>query len=102
MPNLNKGEFGQVLRADLGEDISTAISYEMILQPQLGETLEKVSTLGTVNIVVDDQTFLANQYIEYTTIEDDLTYAGTWRLKGKAKFANSEVIGDYRKFTVLE
>ena len=102
MPNLNKNEFGQTLRANLGEDISNATSYKMILQPQLGETLEKTATLGTVNIVVDDKTYLANEYVEYTTIDGDLDYAGTWRLKGIAKSTGSDIIGDYRKFTVLE
>ena len=102
MPNLTKNEFGQTLRANLGEDISNATSYKMILQPQLGETLEKTATLGTVNIVVDDETYLADQYVEYTTIVDDLDYTGTWRLKGIAVYSTSETIGDYRKFTVLE
>lgn len=100
--SLNKDEFGQTLRVNLGEDISSATSYKMFIEPQLGTLLEKTATLGTTNVDVDDETYLANQYVEYTTIDGDMDYAGTWRLKGIAVYASSEIHGDYKKFTVLE
>ena len=106
MANLNKGETGQTIFANLGEDVSTATAYKFILEPKLGTKLEKVDadgvTLGTANVDVGDETYLANQYVKYTTQDGDLSYSGQWRLKGEATMsATNQVIGDYRSVTVL-
>ncbi len=102
---LNKNEYGQIIYVDLGEDISSATIITMILEPKIGEKLEKTAgvSVGTVNVDVNDETYLANQYLQYTIEADDLTYAGLWRKKGKAKLSTTnEVISDYTTFTVME
>ena len=107
MADFNKGEYGDVIYANLGEDISTATELTMVLEPKIGNILEKAISdgvsVGTANIDVNDKTFLANEYIQYTIKEDDLDYAGLWRNKGKAKLSSTNlVVSDYTHFTVLE
>ena len=95
-------EFGQTLHANLGEDVSAATSYAMILQPELGVLVEKVATLGTVNLVVGDETFLANEYVSYVVEPNVLDKPGAWRIKGKAPFSSTvEKVGNFRRITVL-
>ncbi len=98
---MNKGEFGQVIRANLNQDISSANSYKMVLQPQEGDSVEKTATLGASNITVGDESWLANEYVEYTVESGILDFTGQWRRKGKATFSNKEIIGNYSRFTVL-
>lgn len=101
--NINKDEYGQTLRVNLGEDVSTATSYEFILEPKFGDKLEKVGILGTVNITVGDEDWLANEYIEYVTIDGDIDHAGQWRMKGIATMSATETVnGDYSYFTGLD
>ena len=107
MTDYNFEEYGQTLYANLGEDVSTATEYTMIIEPQIGEKLERTTSdgvaLGTSNVTVNDQTYLANYYITYTIKQDDLDYAGLWRNKGKAQLsASARVIGDFQRFTVNE
>jgi hypothetical protein len=104
---LNKGEYGQKVYVNLGQDISTNIGFNFYLEPQIGELLTKTSTdgvaVGTVNMVVDGETFIANEYLEYTIKDGDLSYAGLWRLRGDVSISTSlKVIGDYAFLTVLE
>jgi hypothetical protein len=78
-----------------------------VLEPKVGTKKEKVIadgvSLGTANIGVNDETYLANQYIKYTIAANDLDYAGLWRKKGKAKLSNTNlVVSDYENFTVME
>jgi len=98
---MNVNEFGQTIRANIGEDVSSLTSYKMILEPELGVEVEKDATLGTVNIVVGDETFIANRYVEYVVEEKVLDRKGQWRKKGKATSATQEISGNYQRFTVL-
>jgi hypothetical protein len=103
MPNINKNEYGQTLRVNFGEDISTATAYNFIIEPQAGTKLEKTGTLGTSNVTEGDETYLANQYIEYVTTDSDIDQASQWRKKGEATMsATDKRITDYSYFTVLE
>ena len=46
---------------------------------------------------------LANQYLEYTLKQDDLSLPGIWRFKGEAQLSSTvRAVGDYRTVTVLE
>ncbi len=98
---MNKNEFGQTIRANIGEDVSSLTTYKMILEPELGNSVEKNATLGTSNIVVNDETFLANQYVEYVVESEVLDRIGQWRKKGKATSPTQEISGNYQRFTVL-
>jgi len=73
----------------------------MILEPELGKSEEKIATLGTVNVVEGDETYLANNYLEYVVEENVFHKSGQWRKKGIATTPNQEISGNYERFTVL-
>ena len=115
---MNQYEYGQVLYANLGQDVSAATAYEFILQPKHGiptngnskgnQPLNSIVrtgtdvTVGNSNVEVGDETYLANQYIQYTIKENDLDIVGRWRIKGTATIsATNKLIGDFRSITVL-
>ncbi len=100
----NEGEYGSILRVNLGVDISTGTELTVFLEPLKGAEKEFTTNvaLGTSNADVDDQTFLANQFLEYTIQEDDLDQAGQWRVRGSAIVSGELIKSDYVKFTVLQ
>jgi len=107
MMTLNNGEYGDVLYAKLGEDVSTATDYNMILEPYVGtkktKTVANGVTLGTVNVTVDDEDYIANEYIKYTTIDGDIDQSGLWRIKGNAQMSSTrKLIGDYNHISVID
>lgn len=104
--SVNVGEYGQMLYANIGENVTGATEYTVILEPQVGETKTKTTAngvaLGTANITVGDQQYLANQYLEYITVPDDIDYEGQWQIKGAADMSPTQkIIGDYARFTAL-
>jgi len=103
MSGLNKGEIGQPLRVNLGEDISEATEAIIIAQPEVGQLKEFVATIPAVPVTVDGVTLNANEYAEYiTTTVEDLDFAGRWRMKLKATFSSADVRQtDYQTFRVL-
>ncbi len=118
MANLNTFEFGQVVRADIKQDVSSNTGLTFMLQPKEGRPKNANASLdeprnavvrtqadgvvvGTANVVVGDETFLANQYLEYTLKQDDLSIPGIWRFKGEAQLSSTvRAVGDYRSVTV--
>ena len=98
---MNVNEFGQTIRANIGEDVSSLTTYKMLLEPELGKGLEKIATLGTSNVVEGDETFIANEYIEYVVESEVLDRQGQWRKKGVATSPTQEISGNYQRFTVL-
>ena len=119
MAQFNKFEYGQVIRANLRQDVLTNIGLEMVIQPELGAShnANRVSdtqprgaviatnpdvTVGIVDVEVGDEVYLTNEYLEYTIKENDLSKSGIWRVKGAANISETNrVIGDYKRFTVL-
>ena len=104
MTDINKGEIGQPLRINLGEDISLMTNPVIRAQPEVGITKEFPATIPNVTIVVDGVTLNANEYAEYTTLnEDDLDYAGRWRMKLAGEFSGTnKPQTNYVKFRVLD
>ena len=120
MANFNKFEYGQVIRANLRQDVSVNTGLEMIIQPELGRSKNANRnlddkprgaviannpnvTVGTVDVAVGDETYLANEYLEYTIKANDLSKSGIWRVKGAADITSTDrVVGDYSRFTVLD
>ena len=120
MANFNKFEYGQVIRANLRQDVSTNTGLEMIIQPELGSSKNANHnldnkpkgaviannpdvTVGTVDVAVGDETYLANEYLEYTIKANDLSKSGIWRVKGSADITPTDrVVGDYSRFSVLD
>jgi len=103
MSNLNKGEIGSIIRVIAGEDISNASSVLMILESEVGQAKEFAATVPGVTVEVDNITYTANEYAEYTTTsEEDLDYVGRWRKKIKYTFSSTDVKQtNYQKFRVL-
>lgn len=106
MADLNKGEYGQKVYVNMGEDVSSATTITFILEPQSGEKLTRVAAngvaVGSTNITDGDTDLIANEYLEYTILDGDLTYVGTWRLKGECVLTSTnKVISDYKLIEVL-
>lgn len=103
MPDINVNETGQTVRVNFGQDVSAATSFNFILQPRIGDKKEKsTAVLGVVNVVVGDESYLADQYIEYTTVSGDIDQDGLWRIKGEATISGTQkIISDYKTFAVL-
>jgi hypothetical protein len=101
--NFNEGEYGSVLRVNLDTDISAGTTLTVELEPQTGDLKSFTSNvaLGTVNVTVDDQTFVANEYLEYTLQDGDLDQAGQWRARGSAIVSGVLIKSDFVRFTVL-
>jgi len=99
----NDGEYGSILRVNLGVDISAGTGYTVTLEPRAGD--EKPFTtnvaLGTANIDVDDETYLANQYLEYTLQDGDLDQDGPWLARGSSIVSGELIKSDFVWFTVL-
>jgi len=103
MANLNFKEVGSVIRVSVGSDISLS-TPTLILQPELGNTKEITDgvTIPNVTIEVDNETFTANEYIEYSTKETDLDYVGRWNKKARLDFSSTDISQtDFVKFKVL-
>jgi len=105
--SLNINEYGDVLYAPLDEDVSTATEYHLWLEPKVGDITKLTSgngvSLGTVDVTVDDEVFLANTYVKYTTKSGDIDQFGLWRIKGMAQMsAARKLVGDYVHITVKE
>ncbi len=99
-----EGTYGGTLRVDLGVDISAGTLLTVYLEPRRGGEKEFTTNLavGSSNVTVDDQIFLANQYLEYTLQDGDLDESGQWRARGSAIVSGELIKSDYVKFTVLE
>jgi len=104
MSDLNKGEIGQPLVVNFGEDISLATAAIIDLEPEVGTLKEFVATIPATNFVVDGAILaLANEYALYTTLtKDDLDYIGRVRMRAKLTFSSTdERKSNYVKFRVL-
>lgn len=107
MMTLNKDEYGDTLYAKLSEDVSTATDYGIILEPKFGDkkikTVSDGVSLGTTNITVNDEDYLANEYVQYVTKDGDIDQSCLWRIKGTAQMSSTrKVIGDYQHFSVID
>ena len=102
MISYNKKSNGELLRVNFGRDISTATSFSMILEPNVGEKLEVTPVLGAADVDVGDEEFLADQYVEYSTTADMFLYAGRWRAKAVATLPAEVVATNYVFFRVME
>ena len=111
MQNFNKDGFGQKLYINFNQDVSTATAFEVKLQPEVGQTLERTGVLETSDLYVGDEKYLANEFVSYTiqdgdfTQTDDLgtpsfTKVGRWRAKCVATLPGSTIATDFELFRV--
>ena len=104
MPVFNQASSGQKIRVNFNQDISSNTKLEMILEPQAGGNSSTITpTLGTSTIVVDDETYTANQYTEYAILAATFTdaTAGKWRKKSIATLPSETVSTNYTFFRVM-
>jgi hypothetical protein len=75
----------------------------MTIEPEKGEKqLVTPVLLGTANVDVGNQTFLANQYVVYTTEAEQFKNTGRWRAKATATISSSDIRAtDYILFRVM-
>jgi hypothetical protein len=101
--NYNNGEYGQKIYANFGESITGGTSLQLSLMPAYGseKLITSGVTIGASNITVDDEDWIANQYLEYTIANGDLDKAGQWRVQGQALVSGVLKKSDYKQFTVL-
>ena len=95
---MNIGEYGNVIRVDVGESI---VGGDVTLTLQSPYTSNKVLVLnnangvnvGTVDIITPIGTFKANEYIEYTLQSGDIDDIGLWQARV------SSLVGGVKKIT---
>jgi len=102
----NIGEYGQALRAAIGEDVSTNTGLTFIIEPQLGKRITRDETegvsVGTSAVTVGDTVYKANEHLEYIVQDGDLDHSGKWRKQAKAATSTTvEKVGNFEQFTVL-
>lgn len=78
-----EGEYGNRLFVNTNDDLSAATNIKLKLKGE-GKTLALTSSdglvVGSVDLVVsEEETFLANQYVIYTTKPGDICSGGKWR-----------------------
>ena len=103
MANPNLNEIGIVIRVNVGEDISLS-TPTLMLEPEYGLVKEFQTgvTIPNVTVTANNETFNANEYIEYSTVDGDLDYVGRWRKKAKLDFSSIDIQQtDYTRFRVL-
>ena len=99
--SLIKDSYGDILYVDMGEDVSTNTSLNMVIQPQFGEKLERTPTVGSSTITVNDEVYTANEYLQYTTVEGDISKKGKYRLQGIVQIsATSKALSNYKTIEV--
>lgn len=103
---LNKGEYGDVIYVNINKDVSSGTSFSIKMQSRFGDLKERTESdgvaLGTTNVTVDGEKYMANEYLTYTVKEGDLDVAGIWQLKGIAVISSTrKIIGDYQYISVL-
>lgn len=93
-------QYGQVIRVPFNEDISTADSITVKLEPEVGDAIEGIATAGAVNVTEEGETLIAGEYAEYTVKEGDLSTGGRWRIKATASYPQAKTPSKYKLFTV--
>lgn len=89
MASLYVGVAGESIYIDLGEDISS-YTAEIILQAPCSSPVTKTAVVGVANIDTEIGLLLANQYVYYTFVADDLDQSGTWQ--SRAVLTNSPAV----------
>jgi len=83
---MNKFEYGNTLRVDANEDITTdtLILTLTSLKPPTAKELTIIApdlVIGGATVVIDDHTYTAGEYVEYVFKEGDMSIDGTWRAR---------------------
>ena len=87
---MNVGEYGNILRFNVGEDISLNTNTLKIKSPYPLVKTKTISTVdgltvGEIPISTPEGDFLPNQYLEYTIKEGDIFIQGLWEVRVYSK-----------------
>lgn len=83
---MNVGEYGNILRVNLKEDISSFTNTMRLISPVPYYSVKEITsanglTVGTVPVDVGGEIFQPNEYLEYTIQVGDIFMAGAWEVK---------------------
>ncbi len=89
---LQAGEYGKVLILDAGMDLTgqTGIELEFQYPDGSSKTISSGLVVGTTDLVVDGETYLANTYVTYTLVNGDIYMPGLHRRKLSVRFGGSK------------
>ena len=103
MINYNQDAYGNVIYCDFREDISSATTLSMTLQPRRGKSVTVTPTLGTSDQALGDETLTANYYVKYTVTDGMFdNYVGDWRKKATAVISTVKKSTPWTLFRVSE
>lgn len=101
----------QIQQFSFGDDILLGLETNIAGSTDLLYTLSsptdiiyRIPTIGTIDITNSDSTitFLANQYLTYTTILGDMDIFGSWLLQGTLTLSSNVRLSAIGSFCVLE
>lgn len=107
---MNVNEYGNRIRINLSEDISSNTNSIKLISPTPYRTSKTITeadglTVGDVNVEVGEETYLAGEYLEYEFQDGDIFIAGEWEVKviSEASDLSFRKINDTKlTFTVSE
>ena len=107
---IREDDVGRILAVNASFDLSGNTELRMVFRKPLGTVVEKLSADGVTAPAVDlsicvngtVQTFLANEYFQYTTEVGLLDETGQWSIHGEyVDGTPKDLSGDTSNFTVL-
>lgn len=107
---VRENDIGRIFVINADFDLSTNTELRMVFKKPDGTTVEKLKADGVTAPAVDltvcvdgtDQTFLANEYWQYSSETGLLDQTGVWSIHGEYVDATpKDLSGDVNSFTVL-
>lgn len=101
--DIQQFSFGDDIMLGLGTDVTSATDLLYTLSSPT-DIIYRIPTIGTIDITSSDNviTFLANQYLTYTTILGDIDISGIWKLQGTLTISGNVRLSMVGSFCVLE
>ena len=83
---MNANEYGNKIRINVNEDISLNTNSLKLISPTPYRTSKTITeadglVVGDVNVQVGQETYLADEYLEYEFQDGDIFVAGEWEVK---------------------
>lgn len=96
---MNVGEFGNILRYNVKEDITTSTNTVTFVDPT-GKETTRDAPVGLADVQTDRGKFSAGEYIEYTFAQGDIPIPGTWQCRVNSEFSTKTLKSDLTPFKV--
>ena len=107
---IRQDDIGRIFAVNANFDLSGNTELRMVFTKPDGTTVEKLKADGVTAPAIDlticvdgtDQTFLANEYFQYSSEAGLLDLTGAWTIHGEYVDATpKDLSGDVSSFTVL-